>query len=321
MNVLMFPTLESVRGEESGVRRVIEQYHKYGPKFGIDFVDCNVDEEEAYDLFVVHAGSSDRYPRSKPIAAIIHGLYWSADYNANRWEYKTNAAVIRALRIANGISVPSPWVAETIMRDMRQTPWVIPHGVDYNEWQHNRPNRGYVLWNKNRVGDVCTPEPMVALARERPSVHFVSTFTVKNGPENIEPLGVVPHDQMKVLVQEAAVYLSTTKETFGIGVLEAMAAGVPVLGFNHGGNAFLVQHGQTGYLARPGDYADLARGLDYCIKNRAVLGENAKLVASKYTWEAAMTILRSFFESTVEKWKCNQTPADLPEEYYHVEKN
>jgi glycosyltransferase involved in cell wall biosynthesis len=42
--------------------------------------------------------------------------------------------------------------------------------------------------------------------------------------------------------RNAGVYLSTAKETFGIGILEALACGVPVLGYAHGGILDLVQH-------------------------------------------------------------------------------
>lgn len=318
MKVLMFPALEAMSGEESGVRRVVESYYKYAREFDIEFINVPPDEEDAYDLMAVHAGMTDRHPRRKPMVAICHGLYWTADYQSNNWEYRTNAKVIDVLRIADAISVPSPWVAETIMRDMRVIPWVIPHGIDYRDWEHNRPNKGYVLWNKNRIGDVCTPVPLVELARERPAVSFITTFTSHDATSNVSPMGIIPHAEMKVLVQEAGVYLSTTKETFGIGVLEAMASGVPVLGFNHGGNTSLVQHGQTGYLAKPGNYADLARGLDYCLKYRDVLSENSRIAAKQFTWENSMTILREFFVSAIEKWKANQLPLQLPEGAWRV---
>ena len=58
------------------------------------------------------------------------------------------------------------------------------------------------------------------------------------------------------------VYLSTSQETFGIGTVEALAAGVPVLGWASGGNLDIVQHMKTGYLAEVGDYDDLQRGLE-----------------------------------------------------------
>jgi len=87
---------------------------------------------------------------------------------------------------------------------------------------------------------------------------------------------------MKQIIQQAGVYLSTTKETFGIGVLEAMAAGVPVLGYNKGGNVDLIQHGVNGYLAT--DFDDLVEGLIYCLDHRQTLGDNGREMAKAWTW-------------------------------------
>jgi glycosyltransferase involved in cell wall biosynthesis len=108
-------------------------------------------------------------------------------------------------------------------------------------------------------------------------------------------------------VQRAGVYMSSTKETFGLGVLEAMAAGVPVLGWNHGGNAVLVKHGVNGYLAQPGNIDDLANGLAYCLKHRKTLGDNGREMAKAWTWEAACQELVKVFNYALEVGK---QPAD-----------
>jgi hypothetical protein len=94
----------------------------------------------------------------------------------------------------------------------------------------------------------------------RRGVEVVTTFA-PSGVElpTLRVVGTLPHDRMKLLIEHADAYLATTKETFGIGTLEAMAAGVPVLGFDWGGTADLVQHQETGYLVKPGDMTGCAR--------------------------------------------------------------
>jgi glycosyltransferase involved in cell wall biosynthesis len=163
---------------------------------------------------------------------------------------------------------------------MRFTPHIVPHGIDWFEWSHNFATDDYILWNKNRGGqDVCDPTPILHLARQFRDNRFATTYLPKGipTPNNISPpMGTIPYPEMKKIVQRARIYLSTVKETWGIGVLEAMASGVPVLGFAHGGNVDLVQHGETGYLAKPGDFDDLAEGLDFCLRYRDTLGENGR---------------------------------------------
>ena len=54
---------------------------------------------------------------------------------------------------------------------------------------------------------------------------------------------------------------STEPEPFGLVVLEAMAAALPVVGFGHGGVCEIVDHGVTGLLVSPGDTAALAAAI------------------------------------------------------------
>lgn len=302
IRVLMIPSLARFEGGESGIKRVVEAYHRYAQQTGIEYVDCPVSDSGKYDVFAVHAGSTDDYPKDRPTVSICHGLYWVEDYQASAAEWHTNAFVIESLRRAQSITVPSEWVAESIRRDVRVNPTILPHGIEWEQWQHTYKHEDYVLWNKNRAGDVCDPTPVSELAQRFPDVKFLTTFAGEGAPGNVEAIGLQPHENMKILVQRSGVYLATTKETFGIGTLEALASGSPVLGFAWGGNLDLVQHGVDGYLAKPGDYDDLAVGLAYCIQNREVLGKNGIMLSKKWTWENAAKILSQVYQSTWDKW-------------------
>lgn len=287
MKIYMLPNLESGGNQPNGISRVVEAYYRYLPEYGVEFVP-----EGQQDLKVVHAGITG--PDCD--VAILHGLYFTEDYAASRFEFGANATIVHAIRAAKQITVPSHWVSEIFERDLRITPTVVPHGIDWDEWQHNYKPEGYVLYNKNRDGmDVCNSAHVVELASRRRSVPFISTYSKVPLP-NIKITGTMPFQEMKPMIQRAEVYLSVTKETFGIGILEAMASGVPVLGFRYGGNVDIVQHGVTGYLAVPNDYDDLAAGLDFCLRNRKILGENSREIAKGWTWKDAVSILYHVFE-------------------------
>lgn len=288
MKVLMIPSFPTRPGTD-GISRVVEAYQRYLPEYGVEFVH----EGEEYDIKAVHAGVE--------LGAVchLHGLYWSGDYDAAEWEWESNRQIVNALRQAKQVTVPSAWVAETLQRDMRLNPTVVPHGIEWQEWQHNQPNGGYVLYNKNRQGDICDATPVAVLANRFPGVKFISTFAPANRPGNVTVTGRVPFPQMKQMVQRAGVYLATAKETWGIGLLESLASGVPVLAFNHGGAQQLVQHGVSGYLAKPGDWDDLSAGLAYCLEHRDVLGANGRELAKAWTWRAACEIVAGVYRAAL----------------------
>lgn len=288
MKVKMIPGV--VKNPNNGIAQVVQAYHKYLPSFDIDLVDS-----DSWDLLAAHAGATGK----ECDVAHNHGLYWTADYAAKEWEYKANRDVVESLRHAQMITVPTEWVAATIRRDMHVNPVVVPHGIDWQEWQGIEQRSHYVLYNKNRQGDVCDSSPMDELAKLATDTTFVSTFGRPGN--NVKVTGVRSHDEMKRVVQSAGVYMATTKETFGIGILEAMASGVPILGYNHGGASVLVTHGVNGYLAEPGNIDDLLTGLRYCQKHNAILGKNGRELAKQWTWEHACSLVAQVYEEALVK--------------------
>ncbi|MFM9442217.1 glycosyltransferase [Streptomyces acidiscabies] len=80
------------------------------------------------------------------------------------------------------------------------------------------------------------------------------------GRHDVRYVGLYDTDQCrKVIARSVAVVApSTWKEAFGLVVVEAMAAGVPVVAAGHGAFTELVEDGVSGLLHRPGDPASLA---------------------------------------------------------------
>ncbi|WP_093607695.1 glycosyltransferase [Streptomyces indicus] len=80
------------------------------------------------------------------------------------------------------------------------------------------------------------------------------------GREDVQYAGLLDRDGCREAVARAVAVVapSTWLEAFGLVVVEAMAAGVPVVAAGHGAFAELVEDGRTGLLHRPGDAASLA---------------------------------------------------------------
>lgn len=69
-----------------------------------------------------------------------------------------------------------------------------------------------------------------------------------NLPENVELRGWIPREELRRLYQEAAGFLHVGEEDFGITMVEALAAGAPVIALNAGGAQDIVRDGIDGVL-------------------------------------------------------------------------
>jgi glycosyltransferase 2 family protein len=106
--------------------------------------------------------------------------------------------------------------------------------------------------------------------------------------EAVTFLGAITEDELQRLYEGAAVYVyPAPEEDFGMGVIESMAKGVPVVAWNQAGPTVTVGP-RTGHLAEPLDVADYAAGiialLDDPAANQAT-GERAFEWARRFDWE------------------------------------
>jgi uncharacterized protein (TIRG00374 family) len=113
-------------------------------------------------------------------------------------------------------------------------------------------------------------------------------------------LGAITEEELNRLYEGAAVYVyPAPEEDFGMGVIESMAKGVPVVAWNQAGPTVTMSPG-TGHLAEPlevGDYATgIASLLDDPEANQAT-GERAFEWARRFDWERHLdTLERSILE-------------------------
>lgn len=291
--VYMLPTPNmALNDTTNSINQIVLRLAKALPAHGYELVENEADAE----LIAGHAGASSR---RRVDVAHCHGLYPTGEMGGPLWNWQANKDVIENLRGAKAITVPSQWVADLLRRDMHLDPAVIGWAIDGPEWSAvEGRSRGYVLWGKTRPDGVCNPATAMELARRVPTVPFISTFG-ENPPPNVGICGHLPFVQMQAVIHAAGVYLADVKETFGIMTLEAMACGVPVLGYRWGGTADIVQHGVTGYLVEPGDIDGLVQGLQYCIENRAILGANARKAALEYTWDRTARQIAAVYDSVL----------------------
>jgi hypothetical protein len=122
-----------------------------------------IDDPMQADVVNIHAGTLvNTYA---PIVQSCHGYYWTGDFHWDQMYWEYNSAVIEASRRAVEITVPAEWVAVPIRRDMRMSPHIIQHGIDFEKFEPARERHDYVLWAKPRVDVVSDPAPVNELAQ------------------------------------------------------------------------------------------------------------------------------------------------------------
>lgn len=88
-------------------------------------------------------------------------------------------------------------------------------------------------------------------------------------PLKAYPLGYVSEDKIIIDVYNSAdaFVLPSLEDNLPNTIMEAMACGVPCVGFNVGGIPEMIEHGKTGYVAKVRDSDDLAKGIAWVLDN------------------------------------------------------
>ena len=279
----------------NGIQQLVNAQHDLLPAHGWMFVE----RADGADLRASHAGS--QAGKSVDVAH-CHGLYPTGERPFSKVYYEINARVISDLRVATAVTVPSEWVADLLRRDMHLQPVVMPHGIPLDQWPNRPagglPKRPVLIWNKNRAGDVCDTEPVEELANARLDLNFLTTFARTRG-KNMHVIGLVPHAKMRKHLYASHVYLATTRETFGIGTLEAMAAGLPVVGYRWGATPDLVTD-DCGMMVAPGDVQALSYAVSKVLGSWDAMSMAAQARAALFGWDKVIGRYAELYDSVVD---------------------
>jgi glycosyltransferase involved in cell wall biosynthesis len=115
--------------------------------------------------------------------------------------------------------------------------------------------------------------------------------------------GFVGHNQLAPLLHQADVFVqpSIWGEPFPLSVIEAMAAGLPVVSSSVGGLPESVIDGETGLLVEPDNPEALANGMLKLIENKELprrMGDvGAARAKEHFSWEAVVVSLNSLYRA------------------------
>ncbi len=183
---------------------------------------------------------------------------------------------------------------------------VIPNGIDlekFNDLDHRK--HGFVVMTVARLEKVKGIEYLIKAmsvdirCRQTKHLLIIGEGSQRKNLENlvkelnlqskVKFLGEIPNQEIPQHLAEASCFvLPSLKEGFGIVILEAMAAGVPVIATNVGGIPDIVENGNTGILVEPKNPSQVADAINKIYSEPEIaekLTQNALKALEKYNWD------------------------------------
>lgn len=184
---------------------------------------------------------------------------------------------------------------QNAMRDVARRTWVVPNAVDASFFEIDAlPPRektprilcvGHICLRKNQNAFIRALDPLAVKRRfeimflgNLPSDAYGNEFSqlVKERPW-CRYEGLAGRDKLKELLREStALALPSLEDNCPMVVLEAMAAGVPVMAAKVGGLPDLVEDGVTGVFCNPADPDSMSRAVEKVIESGPTVRELAR---------------------------------------------
>jgi phosphatidylinositol alpha-mannosyltransferase len=211
---------------------------------------------------------------------------------------------------------------------------LIPNGIDIDRFSDNVPpvekyrdgmfNILFVGRLEFRKGLNYLLTAFLRLKQEQPNCRLIvvgpgtrlrrryERWVRKAGLRDVVFVGYVSKEDLPRYYRTADIYCApaTSRESFGIVLLEAMACKTPVVASNIPGYSNVVTHGSDGLLVPPRNHPELARTLISLIDNetlRREMGEKGRAKAEDYRWEIIAQRVYECYQRTIEQ-ACGQYP-------------
>ncbi len=257
---------------------------------------------------IVHVNSSKAGVLGRLAAAVtrvpvrlftVHGWAFSASTGVHGWVYRTADRLVRPLTTLTicvsendrraGIAARTCDPARTVVIhnavDVAAAPRArhageMPLIITVGRLQAPKDFQTFV-----RALALLTPTPHAVVVGDGPARQPLQAEIHRLGLElNVQLLGE-RRDVPELLAGADIFVLSSASEGLPVSIIEAMAAGLPVVASAVGGVPELVVEGETGLLAPPGDVAALAAAIERLAGDRELrlqLGSAARLRAETH---------------------------------------
>lgn len=229
-----------------------------------------------------------------------------------------------SIQEADKMLVNGRYMAKILEKTYGKKPVVCPAGANLtkktvnNRWHGKIKSNGFII-NKPYIFLTNRHFPhkkfeyvvkvMPEIIKKVPSVNLIIAGNPTEYTQELKKLvnklslqqkivftGFITEKDLTNLYTNAALYVYTSpEEDFGMGVIEAMAAGVPVVAWNKAGPSTTIINGQTGFLVKPYSQSQFTKKIIYLLREKEkniLMGKKAIAhVRRNYTYNKHNDIL------------------------------
>lgn len=282
--------------------------------------DIAADVVHVHEPLVPLVGPAATSAGAGAVVATFHA--WSSTARAYRAARPVGRRVVRHLDALVAVSPAAAGYHAAALGLPEHRFRIVPNGVDVARFARaephpelhdpERPTLLFVGRLEPRKGLEPLVRSFTELKTRRPELRLL---VVGDGPEgtrcrallppglrdDVVFLGRVSGDELAACYAAADVYVSPALggESFGIVLLEAMAAGTPVVASDIPGYRTVVRDGEQGRLVAPGDPSALADAIDGLLDNpslRRSLAAEGRRVAADHDWAVVAGRLRAVYD-------------------------
>jgi glycosyltransferase involved in cell wall biosynthesis len=311
--------LELYNGERRSIKEAIYFAIKLFPELmgeKYDIVDC-----QGFPFFSCFTAKiHSLLSRSKLIITLheVWGDYWY-DYLGKMGFFGKLVEKLMVNLTNNIVSVSTKTKKDLKKIKKSENAVVIPNGIDFSYIREINPSKeksdiifaGRLIKEKNI--DILIKS--VHLAREE--IPNIKCFIIGDGPEraklekivdeldiqnNIIFKGFIENygDLISYMKSSKVFLLPSSREGFGIVVIEANACGLPVIVINHKMNAAvdLIENGENGFISEQSESA-ISKNMIKCIKEKKEMEETCIESSKEYDWNSIVNKIELMYEEGI----------------------
>lgn len=294
-----------------GVRTVVNQSLYLPGLARLATVDVAHIFSASYASFLLAPAPAMAVARLLNKRVVLHYHSGEADDHLAHW----GALVHPWLRLAHHIAVPSEYLRGVFNRYGHQV-HVIPNVIDLSQFKYRerRPLGPRLLSTRNLEPYYRVDVIIHAYARLKSRMPDATLTIVGYGSEEgrlrklasqldgVRFLGRVEPQHMPRVYDEADIFLNASVvDNQPVSILEAFAAGIPVISTPTGDISALVRDHETGIQVPPYDPDAMAAAIDWVLTHpdRAITyAECARALTGRFTWPAVRDAWAALYRST-----------------------